>query len=196
MSQVNWPYLPPSPFLLLNTKPQYREWTVGLLSSVACPPCSCSLLPAKSLFSILIGQKMQMTGLDNANNMRNATCANTQTSIEWPYCTFLKLWQNCHSENGIHDWLRDSLHESGLSYNIQSELIPFLLWLYRFEVYLFIWIWIELRLFHVNKHNLISYGFNRNGMSSIRINCNAIRIPVNYSLCVNCCCVCGASCWR
>ena len=94
---------PPSPFLLLNTKPQYREWTVGLLSSVACPPCLCSLLPAKSLFSILIGQKMQMTGLDNANNMRNATCANTQTSIEWPYCTFLKLWQNCHSENGIHD---------------------------------------------------------------------------------------------
>ena len=28
---------------------------------------------------ILIGQKVQLTGWDNANNMRSATCADTQT---------------------------------------------------------------------------------------------------------------------
>ena len=32
--------------------------------------------------------EMQLTGWDNANDMRNATCADTQTSIEWPYCSF------------------------------------------------------------------------------------------------------------
>ena len=40
-------------------------------------------------FSVFIGQKMQLTGRENANNMRNATCAGTQTSHEWPYCSFL-----------------------------------------------------------------------------------------------------------
>ena len=36
---------------------------------------------------------MQLTGCDNANYVRNATCADTQYSIEWPYCTFPIL---CH----------------------------------------------------------------------------------------------------
>ena len=34
---------------------------------------------------------MQLTGWDNANNMRNAKCVETQTSIEWPYCSFSML---------------------------------------------------------------------------------------------------------
>ena len=32
---------------------------------------------------------MQLTGCHNVNKMRNATCADTQISIEWPYCSFL-----------------------------------------------------------------------------------------------------------
>ena len=48
----------------------------------------CSLLAATSQFSILIGQNMQLTGCHNGNEMRNAKCADTQISIEWPYCSF------------------------------------------------------------------------------------------------------------
>ena len=48
----------------------------------------CSLLAATSQFSILIGQNMQLTGCHNGNEMRNATCTDTQISIEWPYCSF------------------------------------------------------------------------------------------------------------
>ena len=47
----------------------------------------CSLLAATGHFSTLIGQNMQLTGC--RNEMRNATCVNTQISIEWPYCSFL-----------------------------------------------------------------------------------------------------------
>ena len=46
------------------------------------------LLAANSQFRIFIGQKMQLTGWENADNMRNATCADTQTSMEWLYCSF------------------------------------------------------------------------------------------------------------
>ena len=49
----------------------------------------CSLLAATSQFSILIGQNMQLTGCHNRNEMRHATCAGTQISIECPYCSFL-----------------------------------------------------------------------------------------------------------
>ena len=49
----------------------------------------CSLLAATSQFSILIGQKMQLTGCRNDNEMRNAICVDTKISIEWPYCSFL-----------------------------------------------------------------------------------------------------------
>ena len=49
----------------------------------------CSLLAANSQFSILFGQKMQLTGCHDGNDMRNATCVDTKISIEWPYCSFL-----------------------------------------------------------------------------------------------------------
>ena len=49
----------------------------------------CSLLAATSQYSILIGQNMQLTGCHNGNEMRNAACADTEISIEWPYCSFL-----------------------------------------------------------------------------------------------------------
>ena len=41
-----------------------------------------SLLTATSQLNVFIGQKMQLTGRENANNMRdyNATCADTKTS--------------------------------------------------------------------------------------------------------------------
>ena len=42
--------------------------------------CLCSLLAATSQFSIPIGQKMQLTGWENANNVRNATCAASKIS--------------------------------------------------------------------------------------------------------------------
>ena len=32
---------------------------------------------------------MQLTGCHNGNEVRNATCVNSQISIEWPYCSFL-----------------------------------------------------------------------------------------------------------
>ena len=44
----------------------------------------CSLLAATSQFNILIGQNMQLAGCHNGNEMRNATCVDTQISIEWP----------------------------------------------------------------------------------------------------------------
>ena len=50
-------------------------------------PMFCILLAATSQFSIFTVQKMQLTGLDNANNVRNATCAETQTLIEWHQCS-------------------------------------------------------------------------------------------------------------
>ena len=53
------------------------------------PLCLCSLLAATSQFRVSIGQKMQLTGKENANNMRNAKCAGTQNSMEWLYCSFL-----------------------------------------------------------------------------------------------------------
>ena len=45
----------------------------------------CSLLAAISQFSVLINQKMRLTGWRNSYDMRNTTSADTQTSIEWPY---------------------------------------------------------------------------------------------------------------
>ena len=49
----------------------------------------CSLLATTSQFSVLIGHKMHLTGWYNGNEMRNALCVDTQTSIEWPYCPSL-----------------------------------------------------------------------------------------------------------
>ena len=50
------------------------------------------LLAATSQFSVLIGQKMQLTGWHNGYHMCNALCVNTQNSIEFPYCPFPILW--------------------------------------------------------------------------------------------------------
>ena len=76
---------------MMLTLRQHSEWIVGPLSSVTCAPtvCLCSLLAATSQFRVSIGQKMQLTGWENANNMRNAKCAGTQISMEWPHCSFL-----------------------------------------------------------------------------------------------------------
>ena len=54
----------------------------------------CSLLAATSQFSLLIGQNMQLTGCHNGNEMRNATCADTQIQLSGPtvhslYCDYM-----------------------------------------------------------------------------------------------------------
>ena len=51
-------------------------------SAVQSPAVFCQFA---SCDQDIIGQKMQFTGWDNANNMRNATRADTQTSIKCPY---------------------------------------------------------------------------------------------------------------
>ena len=38
---------------------------------------------------------MQLTGSHKGNEMRNATCVDTQISIEWRYCSFPILWSDC-----------------------------------------------------------------------------------------------------
>ena len=63
----------------------------------------CSLLAATSQFSILIGQDMQLTGCHNGNEMRNATCVDTQILIECPYCSFPVLCQNLARLSSLHD---------------------------------------------------------------------------------------------
>ena len=56
----------------------------------------CSLLTATSQYNILIGQDTQLTGCHNGNEMRNATCADTQISLSGPtvhslYCDSNKV---------------------------------------------------------------------------------------------------------
>ena len=41
-------------------------------------------MAVNSQFSV-IGKKMKLTGWNNDNDMRNATCADTQISLEWFY---------------------------------------------------------------------------------------------------------------
>ena len=33
-------------------------------------------------------ENAQLTGWDNGNEMCNAACVDSKTSIEWPYCSF------------------------------------------------------------------------------------------------------------
>ena len=47
-----------------------------------------SIVAATRQLRVFIGQKKQLTGRENVNNMRSVTCANTQTSSEWPYRLF------------------------------------------------------------------------------------------------------------
>ena len=67
----------------------------------------CSLLAATSQFSICIGQKMQLTVWHNGNEMHNAICMDTQTSVEWLYCLFPILLLNFVLKQ---DFLRGFLH--------------------------------------------------------------------------------------
>ena len=69
----------------------------------------CSLVAATSQFSVFIGQKMQLTGYENANNMRNVTCAATQTSNAWPYCSFPYTGRDLPDMNIFCDWLSETL---------------------------------------------------------------------------------------
>ena len=69
------------PFLMI----QYHRIANGQYGHSAVehvPLCLCSLLAAISQFRVSIGQNMQLTGYENANSMRNAKCAGTQTSME------------------------------------------------------------------------------------------------------------------
>ena len=66
-----------------------HEGTVYGIDSRFTPQCNVTLyvyadlysLPAAtSQYSVLIGQKMQLTGCHNGNEKRNATCAASKTS--------------------------------------------------------------------------------------------------------------------
>ena len=67
---------------------QDSEWTVGPLSSATCPPMFMQLTGCHQPV-LRFGQKVQLTGRKNTNYMRNAKCADKQTSNEGPYCSFL-----------------------------------------------------------------------------------------------------------
>ena len=91
------------------------------------PLCLCSLLAAISQFWVSIGQKIQLTGYENANSMRNAKCVDTQNSMEWPYCSFLYCgYDTVEVENGLitfplagHIWncAREWYFDEGFSKN-------------------------------------------------------------------------------
>ena len=61
--------------------------TVGSLSSAKCRPVFMQFTDCDQPVQRSYSPEMQLTGWDNAD-MRNVTCADTQTSIEWPYCPF------------------------------------------------------------------------------------------------------------
>ena len=51
-------------------------------------PYVCAVYwPSSASLGFLLDRKCNW--LAEINNMRNATCVDTQTSIEWPYCPFL-----------------------------------------------------------------------------------------------------------
>ena len=84
----------PYPFLTTGCEPGYtkittearhRKWTVGPLSSATRRPIIMQFTGCDSVF---IGQKMQLNGWHNGNEMRNVICVDTQTSMEWRYCLF------------------------------------------------------------------------------------------------------------
>ena len=70
--------------------PQYSQ-RMDSRATQQCNMCLrlCSLLAATSQSRVSIGQKMHLTGWENANNMHNVKCAGTQSSMEWPYYPFL-----------------------------------------------------------------------------------------------------------
>ena len=54
--------------------PQYRDKQWGRSAVQHGSLSLCSLLAANSQISVPIGQKMQLTGCDYGNDMRNAIC--------------------------------------------------------------------------------------------------------------------------
>ena len=69
----------------LSTIPQCRDKQYGHSALQHGALSLCSLLAANSQISVLIGQKMQFTGFDYGNDMRNAICVHE---------TIIKLDQN------------------------------------------------------------------------------------------------------
>ena len=69
---------------------QYREWTVGPLNSATRRPIITQFIgchhqaPVQGFYR----QKMQLTYWHKGNEMRDAACVDTQTSIEWLYCLY------------------------------------------------------------------------------------------------------------
>ena len=64
---------------------QYREYTCSRFAEQHnvmryVHEDLCSLLAATSQYSVFIDQEMQLTGCHNSNEMRNAKCAETQSS--------------------------------------------------------------------------------------------------------------------
>ena len=68
----------------------------------------CSLLAATRQFSVVIGQKIRLSGSYNGNEMRSAICLDKQTSIEWLYCLFPILYLGSQSplnlDNSLLIW--------------------------------------------------------------------------------------------
>ena len=70
---------------------------------------------------------MQLPGSENANNMRNAKCAGTQTSIDWPYCSFLYCDQSVTYVCIFY--LIETIDKSDLAHALATGLrfLPFLM---------------------------------------------------------------------
>ena len=93
---------------------QFRETKIMLDHSIAngqygysvvqhVPLCLCSLLAAISQFNAFTGRRMQLTGWEKCyNNMRNMTCADTQTSNKRPYCSFLYCGQIMEADMNLY----------------------------------------------------------------------------------------------
>ena len=64
-----------------------RAWTVGPLSIMQLTGCHQTVKCFYSPESAITG-----SGWHYGNEMRNAVCVDTQTSIAWPYCPFPILW--------------------------------------------------------------------------------------------------------
>ena len=68
---------------------QYSKWTVGPLSSVTCPLMFMQFTGCHQPVQGFYWPENAIDWLKNDNNMHNAKCTGTQTSMEWPYCSFL-----------------------------------------------------------------------------------------------------------
>ena len=69
---------------------QYREWTVGPIISANWRPNIMQHTGNHQPVQRFLRPEMQLTSWHNGNDMRNAICGDTQTSIKWPYYPFPK----------------------------------------------------------------------------------------------------------